>query len=68
MILSAVVTKEGKFYVALAPDIDVASQGDTIEDALSNLKEAIDLYFEDEDSIRPEINERPIITLIEASP
>ncbi len=68
MILSAVVTREGKIYVALAPDIDVASQGDTIENALSNLKEAIDLYFEDEDSIRPEINERPIITLIEASP
>ena len=67
MILSAVVSREGKFYVALAPDIDVASQGDTIEEALANLKEAVDLYFEDEDAIRPEITERPIITVIEAT-
>ena len=49
MILSVVITREGKFYVALSPDIDVASQGETIENALSNLKEAIGLYFEDED-------------------
>ena len=68
MLLSAVITRDGRFYVALAPDVDIASQGHTIEEALSNLKEALDLYFEDEDAVRPEISERPIITVVEASP
>ncbi len=67
MLLSAVVTRDGKFYVALAPDVDIASQGESIEEALSNLKEALDLYFEDEDAIRPETRERPIITVVETS-
>ena len=54
--------------MALAPDVDVASQGETVQEALSNLEEALELYFEDDDAIRPQINERPIITLVEASP
>jgi predicted RNase H-like HicB family nuclease len=66
MLLPAVVTHEGRFYVALAPDVDVASQGETIEEALSNLKEALELYFEDEDAVRPQVSERPFITLVEA--
>jgi predicted RNase H-like HicB family nuclease len=68
MLLPAIVTREGKIYVALAPDVDIASQGETVQEALSNLEEALELYFEDEDAIRPQINERPIITLVEASP
>ena len=68
MLLAAVVTREEKFYVALAPDVDVVSQGHTIEEALANLKEALELYFEDDDAIRPPLTEKPIITLVEASP
>ena len=68
MLLTAVVTREDNFYVALAPDVDIASQGDTIENALANLKEALELYFEDDDAIRPPLTEKPIITLVEASP
>ncbi|MCF7708782.1 MAG: type II toxin-antitoxin system HicB family antitoxin [Verrucomicrobia bacterium] len=44
--LTAVIRKEGKGYSALCPEIDVASQGDTIEKAKSNLKEAVELFFE----------------------
>jgi predicted RNase H-like HicB family nuclease len=40
---SAIVIEEGKGFVALNPDTDVASQGDTIDDALANLKEALEM-------------------------
>ena len=44
---SSIVTKENDLYVALCPELDVASQGETAEEALRNLKEAIELYFEE---------------------
>ncbi len=68
MLFTAIVTREKKFYVALAPDVDIASQGETIEEAIANLKEALELYFEDDDAIRPPLTDKPIITLVEASP
>lgn len=43
---SAVAFKDGKSYSAWCPDLDVASQGSTIESSLSNLKEAISLHLE----------------------
>jgi len=46
-ILSAIITEEDGAFVALNPDTDVASQGDTINEALTNLKEALELYFEE---------------------
>ncbi|OGK10039.1 hypothetical protein A2767_00185 [Candidatus Roizmanbacteria bacterium RIFCSPHIGHO2_01_FULL_35_10] len=48
--LSALVWKEKDWYVAKCVEIKVASQGKTKKDALSNLKEALELYFEDEPS------------------
>lgn len=45
--LTAVIKKGEKQYVALCPELDVASQGPTIEDALKNLKEAVELYLEE---------------------
>jgi len=46
---SAVIHKEGKWYVSWCPELDVASQGETIEKTIDNLKEAVELYLEDED-------------------
>ena len=43
---TAVIEKEGDGYVALCPEFDVASQGDSIEEAHANLKEALELFFE----------------------
>jgi predicted RNase H-like HicB family nuclease len=43
---SVVVVKEGKSYSAWCPDVDVASQGDTVEEAIANLREAIELHLE----------------------
>lgn len=44
--LTAVIQREGDGFVALCPEIDVASQGDTIEAARTNLVEAVELFFE----------------------
>ncbi len=46
-ILQNVVWKDGKYYVAECLNVDVASFGETKEDALKNLDEALSLYFED---------------------
>lgn len=45
--LKNIVWKEGNFYVAQCLNVEVSSFGDTKEDALKNLQEALDLYFED---------------------
>jgi predicted RNase H-like HicB family nuclease len=46
MRLTAIIEKEGTGYVSLCPELDIASQGDTIEDARDNLQEALGLFFE----------------------
>lgn len=46
--LTAGVTHEDRWYVARCLEVEVASQGETIESALDNLREALELYFEDE--------------------
>jgi predicted RNase H-like HicB family nuclease len=45
--LNAVVWRDGDLYVARCVEVEVASQGDTIEEALEHLTEALELYFED---------------------
>lgn len=43
---TAIVEREHDFYVALCPELDIASQGETIEEARDNLVEAVELFFE----------------------
>ena len=45
--LAVLTWKEGDVFVADCPPVRIASQGDTEQEALENLKEAIELYFED---------------------
>lgn len=47
---SALIWKEDNLYVAKCLEIEIASQGITKKEALGNLKEALELYFEDEPS------------------
>ena len=61
---SAVVWKEGDLYVALCPELDVASQGRSVEEAISNLREALELYFEDEDVTKTSGVEAPFVTVV----
>ena len=44
--LTAIIEREGDGYVALCPELDIASQGQTIEEARKNLQEALELFFE----------------------
>lgn len=44
--LTAIIEKENDGYVALCPEVDVASQGNTVSEARANLKEALELFFE----------------------
>lgn len=54
--LTALIEKEGDWYVALCPELDIASQGETIEDAKAMLSEAVELFFET--ASKEEIGER----------
>ncbi len=64
---SSVVNKEGKLYVATSPELGVTSQGRSFELALENLREAIELYLEDDDAKVPETTHRPIVTVVKVS-
>lgn len=44
--VTAVIEREGDGYVSLCPELDIASQGNTIEEARNNLQEALELFFE----------------------
>lgn len=44
---TAIVYREGDWYVAECPEVGTASQGRTVDDAVANLKEATELYLED---------------------
>jgi predicted RNase H-like HicB family nuclease len=45
MTLTAIIGREGDGYVSLCPKLDIASQGDTVEGARDNLREALELFF-----------------------
>ena len=62
--LSAVVRRENGIYVALCPELDVASHGKSVEDALRNLKKALELHLEDEDVEKSSNAEAPIVTIV----
>ena len=57
---AATVSREGSWYVAQCLEIDVASQGESEDEALANLREALQLYFEPPQATRP-----PRIRIIE---
>lgn len=44
--LTAILEREGDGLVALCPELDIASQGDSLESAKPNLREAVGLFFE----------------------
>lgn len=46
MKLTAIIEREGDGYVSLCPELDIASQGGSIEEARDNLREALELFFE----------------------
>ena len=62
MRLTAAISKDGEWYVAQCLEVDVASQGHTLDEARDNLAEALALHFEDEDV---QIGDPPVIVPID---
>ncbi len=65
---TAIVEREGDIYVALCPELDVASQGETVEEATANLKEAVELFLEcaDREEIKRRLHTEVYVTRFEA--
>jgi predicted RNase H-like HicB family nuclease len=62
--LTAVFEKETNGYVSLCPELDIASQGDTLKEARANLREAVEGFFET--ASESEVRERlPLKILVE---
>jgi len=60
--LTAVVLREDGWYVARCVEVEVASQGQTVEESLDNLREALELYFEDAPVV---VGSHPIVAPID---
>jgi predicted RNase H-like HicB family nuclease len=67
--LTAIIEREGDGYVSLCPELDIASQGDTIEEARNNLREAVELFFEaaSPNEIQTRLHEEVYVTQLEVS-
>jgi predicted RNase H-like HicB family nuclease len=65
MQFTAAITHEGDLFVSRCLEVEVTSQGESIDDALANLKEALELYFEDQDG--PFSFENPVVTTFQLS-
>ncbi len=67
--LTAIIEREGDGYVALCPELDIASQGDSVVEARDNLKEALELFFEvaSEAEIAERLHDEVYITRVEVA-
>ena len=67
--LSVAVSKEGKFYVARGIEVELASQGKNIEEALKNLKEAFELWVKHAEPSELEVfnKDSPMVTQVAIS-
>ena len=65
---TAILEREGDQYVALCPELDVASQGPSIEEAVTNLREAVELFLEcaDPKEVQQRLHEDVFVTRFEA--
>lgn len=67
--LTAVIHREGNGFVALCPELDIASQGDSIESARDNLREALELFFEcaAPSEVQQRLGEEVFVTQVEVT-
>lgn len=65
--LTATIWREGDGYVSFCPELDIASQGDSIQEARSNLREAVELFFDAADSseVDSRLNPEVYVTSLE---
>ena len=67
--LTAIIEREGDGYVALCPEVDIASQGATVSEARGNLKEALELFLETASAteIQQRLHEEVYVTHVEVA-
>jgi len=67
--MTAIIEREGDGYVALCPEVDVASQGTSIDEARVNLIEALELFFETADAseIQSRMHNEVFVTRLEVA-
>jgi predicted RNase H-like HicB family nuclease len=67
--LTGIIEREGSGYVALCPELDIASQGDNIEQARQNLIEALELFFEtaDPSEVQARLHDEVFVTRLEVA-
>ena len=67
--LTAIIEREGDGYVALCPEVDIASQGGTVSEARGNLKEALELFLEtaSDTEIKRRLHEEVYVTQVEVA-
>ena len=67
--LTAIIEREENWYVALCPELDIASQGTTVEQARENLREALELFFEtaSAEEVKERLREEVYITRVEVA-
>lgn len=67
--LTAIIEREGDGYVSLCPELDIASQGNTIEEARANLIEALELFFEtaSQEEISERLHDEVLVTRVRVS-
>ncbi len=66
---TAIIEREGDGYVSLCPELDIASQGDSVEEAKNNLLEALQLFFEvaDPSEIQNRLHTEVFVTRLEVA-
>ncbi len=67
--LTAIIEKENDGYVSLCPEVDIASQGESIDEARENLIEALELFFEtaSPEEIKQRLHEEIYITQVKVA-
>ena len=67
--LTVIIERESDGYVALCPELDIASQGNSVTEARDNLKEALELFFEvaSETEIEERLHTEVYVTQVEVA-
>lgn len=69
MKLTAIIEREDDGYVSLCPELDIASQGNSVEQARDNLREALELFFEtaSPEEIKQRFHDEVFVTQLEVA-
>lgn len=67
--ITVIIERDGDGYVSLCPELDIASQGDTVEEARANLIEAVELFLEtaSPEEIKDRLHDEVLVSRVEVT-